>query len=206
MFFGRVEPFNVESCIKEEYLTLSGFNDYLSSFGMLVLQGIGFCTYEIKGQFNDLKGYHILVLNNEVFGFVGSAINDVRPINSKSELTFSKIVKFDSKLLNSNIFEDLRFSGNSLDYLEASIAVDGKIYEYEDEDKIIFSKKGEGNIDMFATYSYFHKTNILKTHIQSHSIQVAGRQQAIMNMLDKNVSTLQASKNSGEINNKDNNR
>lgn len=198
MFFGKVEPFNVESCIKEEYLTLSGFNDYLSNFSMLVLQGIGFCTYEVTGQFQELKGYHILVLNNEVFGFVGSSINPNMVLNAKSNMLFSKVVKFDSKLLNSSVFEDMRFPGNTLDYLEASIAVDGKLYEYEDEDKIIFSKKGAGNIDMFATYSYFHKTNLLKTYIQSHSIQAAGRQQAMMNMLDKNVSDLQANKNNNQ--------
>lgn len=202
MFFGRIEPFNVENCIVEEYLTLSGFNDYLTNtFGMLVLQGYGFCTYEVQGQFKEYRGYHILVMNNEVFGFVGTlAVPDSGSKGNipgaKSQLLFSKIVKFDQKLLNSNIFEDIRYSGNVLEYLEASIAIDGKLYEYEDEDRMIFSKKGEGSIDMFGTYSYFHKTNILKTYLQTQSIQLAGKQQAMMNLLDKKVSHLQASKNS----------
>lgn len=200
MFFGRIEPYNVESCILEEYLTFTGFHEYLMSFGMLVLQGYGFCTYEIQGQFKEYRGYHIIVMNNEVFGFVGTApasnntIKTVMP-NPRENMIFSKIVKFDAKLLTSNIFEDIRYSGNNLEYLDASIAIDGKLYEYEDENRIIFSKKGEGNIDMFATYSYYSKTNMLRAYIQAQSMQMCAKQQAMMNFLDKKISNLQAIKN-----------
>ena len=199
MFFGRIEPFNVESCIIEEYLTLSGFNEYLSGFGMLVLQGYGFCTYKLKNESKEVRAYHILLMNNEIFAFVGTMANsDENYVNntptSKSHLSFLKIVKLEKKILNSNIFEDIRHSGNILEYLDASIAVDGRLYEYDDEDRMVFSKKGEGSIDMFGTFSYFPKTNTLKPYLQAQSIQLAGKQQAMMNLLDKRVSHLQESK------------
>lgn len=199
MFFGKIEPYNIESCILEEYLTLNGFNDYLKSFGMLVLQGFGFCNYELQGQFKEFRGYHILIINNEVFGFVGTSANQSSTSknlipNSKEEMAFCKIVKFDPKLLTSNIFEDIRSPGNKLEYLDASLAIDGKLYEYEHEDKLIFSKKGDGNIDMYTTYSYYPKTNLLRAYIQSQSMHMSAKQQAMMNFLDKKVNNLQASK------------
>lgn len=190
MFFNRVEQISVESTIQDEFLTLKGFVDYLQDeFEMLVLQGFAFCAQETKGQFPEYRGYHILIMNNEAFGFVGTNIDNTKrkPLIS-DKLNFTKIAKFDNKLLASGIFEGYA-NGSKLEYLEASLAIDGKLYEYEKEDKLILSKRGEGNIDMFATYTIY-KTGELTAYIQKKSIVNAARQQAMANTLDERIQSL----------------
>lgn len=186
MFFSRSEPYNIEASIQDEFLTLKGFTDYLEEFEMLVLQGFAFCTQEAKGQFREHRGYHILIMNNETFGFVGTLPgNNMKAPSVNDKLSFSKIVKFDKNILTSNIFEGYGKAGK-LEYLEASLAVDGKLYEYEKEDKLILSKRGAGNIDMFATYTIF-KDGDFSAYIQRNSLSNAARQQAMENTLDERI-------------------
>lgn len=189
MFFSHMQQFNVETSIQDEFLTMKGFVDYLQEeYEMLVLQGFAFCSQESKGQFPEFRAYHILIMNNEAFGFVGTNLIDSKKKPLLSEkLSFSKIVKFDKRLLSSGMFEG--YGSGKLEYLEASLAVDGKLYEYQQEDKLILSKRGEGNIDMFATYTIL-KSGEFSAYIQKNSISNAARQQAIENKLEASMQML----------------
>lgn len=194
MFFSQRDSFNVEGSIEDEFFTLKGFRDHLNEYGMLVLQGVGFCTYEVKEK-NEKRGYHIIIINNIPFGLVGICSDDTKKMPKiDDKLKFIKIVKFNPNILASSIFQQPYAQiGSTMEYLEASLAVDGKLYEYDDEDKLIFSKQGAASIDMFANY-IVTKEGILSIYIQKQSLRNASKQQAMEDKLQKSINKINIEK------------
>jgi hypothetical protein len=191
MFFSDMEEFDVESCIEKSFDNLKEFKKSVEDYECLVLQGFGYCTY--KSPSYGYQGYHIIIINNDVFAFVGQLENSLEDKPSvNDELLFHKVVKLNDKLLGSGNF-DTYFTDNKLEYLDAALAVDGILYEYSDLDKYIISKKGVGNIDMFATYS-LSKDLKLKAFVQDRSLHLAAKHQLMSNILDERMNAILAQK------------
>lgn len=157
MFFNQLSHEYYSEYVINEWVSLWLFFEEISYEEENSFEGHGFFRSIIKDQFNDNESVfgYILNLNNRYFGFIGNPINEFKEGGS---FKFKHIVEFNEKFHNCDIFA---ISENYVKKFDTNLEVDVKFYSYSTEEKILISKKGDGNIDLYASYQYdFEKETI----------------------------------------------
>ncbi len=190
MFFGQQENLDISTYIKEEWASMPEFCDKLNESAELLLQGYGFAQYEQDGQDGkeaEQLAFHIVRINDRMFGFCGDT-NNLQDVNENSGLNYKKIVEFDNSVLSSSLFEanQFRFSKNLYKRFDAELVIEAKLYSYNDEQRILISKKGQGNIDLYFAYSIKNKTNELFGKVYP-SVFNAVKHLAMKKLLDERI-------------------
>jgi hypothetical protein len=189
MFFGQQESIDINKFIKEEWISLLHFSEMLDEEDYLVYQGYGFFSYRNQSQFDEFLGYYLLKITDKLFAFVGESYSD-KKVEENEPIKFKKVIELDEKLLATNLFESTH--GNSSNYyknFEAELIIDAKVYQYSDEDKILLTKKGQGNIDLYASYQVKNENNELAIKIQQSAFTTA-RHLAMTQVLEKRIQNM----------------
>jgi hypothetical protein len=187
MFFGQTESLDLKKYIKEEWVSLSQFYDKLRVEKELLLKGYGFFEREVIGQFVEHWGYHLVKINDRVFAFCGESFTQ-NSADESQPLSFKRIIEFDEKLLSSSLFEGSQYTGNKSNYnkFDAELNVEAKIYLYQEEEKLLISKKGEGNIDLYCSYQVKNNTNELICKVYPAAF-TAAKHLAMNKILDQRI-------------------
>lgn len=168
--------------ILEEWSTFFSFQEKLEEEKLdnkeLILQGYGFVNEVMNSQFKSFLGYHLLQINNKLFAFYGESFNSNKPSENEN-LKFRGIVE-----LNIN-----NIPNQHLKILEAPLPISSKFYQYTNEDKILISKEGVRNIDLYISYhlNYLNKEFIIKIHPSVFSVS---KHLAMINKLDNRINNL----------------
>jgi hypothetical protein len=189
MFFSQTETFDIKKYIKEQWVSLSQFYERLDADELLLLKGYGFIQREEQGQFNSNLGYYIVRINDRIFGFCGESLNG--QAQDGETLYFKYIVEFNESILNSSLFESSTYSGSRNVYskFDAELTVEAKIYLYEDEEKLLITKKGQGNIDLYCSYQVKNHTNELVCKVYP-AVFSAAKQLALNKVLEQRIQNL----------------
>lgn len=190
MFFGQEEKTDISQYVKEQWVTISQFCEKLLESSPLLLRGYGFAKYQQNGQFIEDLGYHFVKINDRIFGFCGESKTS-GDYNENTILSFRYINEFDPAILTSNIFESNQFKSNSNYYrnFEAELLIDAKVYTYQDEEKLLLSKKGQGNIDLYCSYQIKNISNEFLVKVYPAAF-TAAKHLAMKKMLDERVKNL----------------
>jgi hypothetical protein len=189
MFFSQTESFEIKRYIKEQWVSLSQFYDKLSVNEPLFLKGYGFLQKEEQGQFTENLGYYILTINDRIFAFCGESLNG--QTEEGSILSFKYIIEFNESILNSSLFEPSAHTGskNHFTKFDAELTVDAKIYLYEDEEKLLITKNGKGNIDLYCSYQIINQSNNLICKVYPAAF-AAAKQLALNKVLEQRIKNL----------------
>ncbi len=157
MFFNQLSEEYYDKYVINEWVSFWLFFDEISYEDNNSFEGHGFFRTIKKDQFSDdesVFGY-ILKLNNRYFGFLGTQINEFK---EGANFKFKHVVEFSEKFHVSDIFS---IGENYFKKFDTNLEVDVKFYSYSTEEKILISKRGDGNIDLYASYQYdFEKETI----------------------------------------------
>jgi hypothetical protein len=189
MFFNQTESFDIKKYIKEQWVSLSQFYEKIEADDSMLLKGYGFIQREEQGQFNLNLGYYIVRLNDRVFGFCGENLNG--QAQDGATLYFKYIVEFNENILNSALFEPSPYSEsrNLYSKFDAELSVEAKIYLYEDEEKLLITKKGKGNIDLYCSYQVKNHTNELICKVYP-AVFNAAKQLALNKVLEQRIQNM----------------
>lgn len=134
-------------------------------------------------------GFHFIEVDNRVFGFCGESLDD-KYLNKNSPIFFHKVVELRPDILVSENFKRFGSSNNSyITTLEAPVPVDLKGFAYEDSDKLLITKAGRGNIDLFLSYTVDGKNYHLVTQV-NQSIEQAAKTIAREILLEQRIQNL----------------
>ncbi len=181
---------NLNKYIKQEWIGLSPFTDSLKSEEDVLLIGYGFFNHQTTGQFAEKISYHLLKMNDRLFGFCCNGKDGEEP-SEGSNLIFKYINEFDNDLLNSSFFTHNSFRENKNYYknFESELPVENKLYQYQDEEKLLISKEGIGNIDLYISYQVKNITNEFTVKIQPNVFSTA-KHLAMKKLLDERIKNL----------------
>lgn len=190
MFFNQTASLDIKKYIKDEWVSIPQFYDKLRVEKTLNLKGYGFIEKEVTSQFSEFLGYHIIRINDRLFGFCGKSLNGSNP-EENSILFFKNITEFKIDFLNSALFEESQYKENSNRYIkfDADLTIEAKIYLYEDEEKLLLSKKGQGNIDLYCSYQVENKSNELICKIYPAAFSAA-KYLAMNKILDERIQSI----------------
>lgn len=189
MFFNQTESFDIKKYIKEQWVSLSQFYDKLSIDEPLFLKGYGFLQKEEQGQFTENLGYYIVRINDRIFAFCGESLNG--PAEEGANLSFKYIVEFNESIIHSSLFEPSSYTGakNHYSKFDAELTVDAKIYLYEDEEKLLITKNGKGNIDLYCSYQIINQSNELICKVYPAAF-TAAKQLALNKVLEQRIQNM----------------
>lgn len=189
MFFNQTESFELKKHIKEQWVSLSQFYDKLLTDEPFILKGYGFFGQEENGQFVSNLGYYVVRVNERIFAFCGESQEGYA--EDGSTLYFKYIVEFNESILNSSLFESSPYSSqtNSYNKFDAELDVEIKIYLYDDEEKLLITKKGKGNIDLYCSYQVKNNTNELCCKVYPAAF-TAAKQLALNKVLEQRIKNL----------------
>lgn len=190
MFFGQPEAIDLKKYTIQQWVSVSQFYEKLQEEGSLLLRGHGFFSYEVTGQFTEFLGCHLLQVNDRLFGFFGESRGDDKA-DENSSLSFKNITEFNSNILTSQIFQTSQYSSskNSYSKFDADLDIEAKLYLYEDEEKLLLSKKGQGNIDLYCCYQVKNNTNELFCKVYPTAF-TASKHLAMSKILDQRIKEL----------------
>lgn len=189
MFFNQTESLDIKKYIKEHWVSLSQFYDKLLDDESFLLKGYGFLQKEEQGQFTEKLGYYIFRINDRIFAFCGESPNG--SAEEGSTLSFKYIIEFNEDILSSSLFEPSAYNGSKNHYtkFDADLTVDAKIYLYEDEEKLLITKNGKGNIDLYCSYQIINKSNDLICKVYPAAF-AAAKQLALNKVLEQRIKNL----------------
>ncbi len=181
---------NLSQYIKQEWIGLPIFVDSIKEESDILLIGYGFLSHKIKGQFEEKIGYHLLKMNDRLFGFCCNGKEGKEPTEGSS-LILKYINEFDNDLINSDFFavDSFRENKNYFKNFEAELEVENKLYQYQDEEKLLISKRGLGNIDLYMSYQVKNITNEFSVKIQPNVFSTA-KHLAMKKLLDERIKNL----------------
>lgn len=173
MFFGQQDNEDITKYIKEEWVSLSQvYEKILESNSTLFLKGYGFINHEKSSQFIEFLGYYLIHINGNIFGFCGESIKG-ETLKENELMNFKSVVEFDASILKSSILMGNQFKSSQNYYkkFDADLLIEAKIYQYHDEEKLLLSKAGQGNIDLYCSYQIKNNTNefVCKIHPSAFS-------------------------------------
>ncbi len=190
MFFNQTVSFDIKKYVKEQWVSLSQFYEKLSLDGQLLLKGYGFFEHREQKQFEEQVGYHLVRINNRVFGFCGENLKG-GVAEEGTTLSFKNITEFHENILTSALFEASQYTGNKNNFnkFDAELIIEAKIYLYEDEEKLLLTKKGQGNIDLYCSYQVKNNSNELICKVYPTAF-TAAKHLAMNKVLEQRIQNL----------------
>jgi len=171
---------DIEKYIKEKWLSLPQFYESFLTEKDLFLKGLGFFKYSSTGQFNEDIGYHLIKLNDRLFG-IGGFFLDKEEVTDNASMILKNIVEFDTSILD--------YTNNTYKDLEAALPIEAKIYIYSDEDKLLINKSGKGNIDLYCSCQVEKQKNKLLYKVYP-SVFNEVKRLVISNLLEERIKNL----------------
>lgn len=156
------------------------------------IMGVGF-THNKKVEDNVHIGYHLFQINDRLFAVTGETI-EKNVASQDQELFFHKVCELRKNLLDSINFKKKNRENNSyFTLLDSGIPVDIKGYAYEDSDKLLITRAGKGNIELFinASVSGYNYHLCLTIHENIHSV---AKTIAREKLLDERIRNLKSNK------------
>lgn len=194
MFFSNeLNNFNLHSHMKNEWGSLFAFCEEMSDiYQDIKFVGNGFLQKHQGDQFYDFLGGYILGLNDKYYIILGE---DTGAISENSWFKFKSIIEVDQLFINAEV---INVPNNSYAKFDSELIVELKHYQYQEEERIMISKKGIGNIDLYASYSIKNKDRLLNGKVYP-AAAVAAKNQLMTNMLNERFSTAKKGSESEEI-------
>lgn len=193
MFFQATSNTNVkqkpESFIIKSWDNFEEFSSHFNSLAeSFTLKGVGF-THNIPEEGEILSGYQIFNTNVGVFAFVGESL-DQKQVTKESDIFFTSIVELSPSIFTSMIFKTMSFKNNSIfSPLDCEVPIELKEYLYNDEEKILISKAGRGNIDLFCSYVLNGNSYLIKTVIHQN-LHTVSKNLAMNKLLEERINNL----------------
>lgn len=149
MFFFNQE-FDEEKTIKDyvqDVLNYLEFKYIFLDYSEIQLKGFGF--FYINDEVN--KGYeafHVFFVNNSLFAVSGHSLDKPR---ANSKIRLKNFYLLDHKILKDPMYFNgsLEEGFNFYNSLGINLKVDFKFYEYENETRLVISKSGDTNINLY---------------------------------------------------------
>lgn len=189
MFFqgsaSQESQYNINKFILNEWISLAiFFEDIIDSSDEYYLNGYGVITKpHVSQYYNDIVG-HIFKLNQKYYIFTGYNIEGLK----SEHIKFRSIIE-----VNQDFIDGLSKTANDFyKDLESSLSVDFKHYSYPFEERIAMTKKGEGGVDMYASYSL--KTDDGFFGKIYPATFVAAKNQVLTNALNERLANIKGSK------------
>jgi len=194
MFFDQPQIINIDKYSLEKWVSLEQVSESINENEKILIHGFGFFNYKEEGQFSEFLGYYLLKINDRLFGFCGESI-DGEVVEENKNIRFKHVIEFNNDLLNSAIFEGSQFkrSTNYYTSFKAELLVEAKSYLDSDEEKLFFSKKGQGQIDLYCSYHIKNKDNDFACKIHPSAFSAA-KHLAMSKILDERIKKIQESK------------
>lgn len=185
MFFSHeINDFELRKHIKNEWGSLFAFCEEMNDIHPEVrFLGNGFLQKKQVDQFYDFLSGYILELNNSFYIILGE---DNTPSSENSWFKFKSIVEVDKLFINTEV---LTLANNSYSKFESELIVELKHYQYQEEERLMISKKGIGNIDLYASYSIKNKEKLLNGKVYP-AAAVAAKNQLMTNLLNERFSSV----------------
>lgn len=185
MFFSHeTDNFDLYQHIKNEWASLFTFCEEMNDIHQEIkFLGNGFLQKKQTDQFYDFLGGYILGLNDTYYIILGE---DNNPPTENVWFKFKSIIEVDKNFINSHI---LNMTNNSYAKFESDLIVELKHYQYQEEERLMISKKGIGNIDLYASYSIKNKDKLLNGKVYP-AAAVAAKNQLMTNLLNERFSSV----------------
>ncbi len=194
MFFAQeFSNFDVTTAIKNEWGSLFAFCEEVNDlYTEIKFVGHGFLQKTQNEQFFDFLGGYIIGLNDKYYIILGE---DVSPISENGWFKFKSVIEVNQDFIKSQVISD---PTNNYSKFETDLIVEIKHYQYQEEERIMISKKGIGNIDLYASFSVKNSGKLLNGKIYP-AATTAAKNQLMTNMLNERFSSVKKSYESEEI-------
>jgi hypothetical protein len=194
MFFTQeFNDFDITKGIKNEWGSLFAFCEEINDiYSDIKFVGHGFLQKTQNEQFFDFLAGYIIGLNDKYYIILGE---DSSPISENGWFKFKSVIEIDKDFLNSQVLSDPTSQYN---IFESELLVELKHYQYQEEERIMISKKGIGNIDLYASFSVKNGGKLLNGKIYP-AAATAAKNQLMTNMLNERFSSVKKGSESEEI-------
>lgn len=188
MFFDQeFNLFDIKNHLKNEWGSLFTFCEEINEINEEVkFIGHGFFNKKQENQFFDFLGGYILALNDKYYIILGEENNI---ISENNWFKFQSIIEVDKEFISSYVINS---TNNKFSKFETELIVEIKHYQYKEEEKIMISKKGIGNIDLYASYSIKNKDKLLNGKVYP-SANVAAKNQLMTKVINERFSNIKKS-------------
>lgn len=194
MLFRREENnINLNKYIEKQWENLQIFLQEMDLKKQHFLSSNGFYSYIEKGQFSKSLGLFFFTIDSQIIGFLCSSLaENLQLAKEYDEMKLEKIFLFKSNIKQSIIFEENQFKSRSSNYyhnFDVDLPVEIQFFDYEKEQKILFSKPGEGNINLYFSFLYNKNNQVFKT-TKTESLKKEIKNLYMVKVLDERMSLL----------------
>jgi hypothetical protein len=158
MLFRREQyNLNLNKYIEKQWENFEFFlQDIQAENGENFLSANGFHAYIEKEQFSKSMGIFFFNLNEKYFAFFCSSLQgELNLLKESDEMKLEKIILLKPSVKQSVIFENNQFAARSSNYYhnyDVNLPIDIQFFNYDKEQKILFSKPGLGNINLYFSF------------------------------------------------------
>lgn len=148
---------NLDKYIEKQWENFESFlQEAQEENGENFLSENGFYAYIEQEQFSKSMGLFFFNLNKKYFAFLCSSLQeDSNLLKESDEMKLEKIILLKPSVQQTIVFENNQFMARSSNYYhnyDVNLPIDIQFFNYEKEQKILFSKPGLGNINLYFSF------------------------------------------------------